>query len=225
MNKPYLYILVLIVLCTSCTSSELVENWKNPDIETFEANKVLVIGMTADTEGRKVFERKLVSVLKKNGVSGERSLDFFEKSFTDSPKTEEDLKAIEDRLIQAGFDAILLSKVLAVEDRVTMAQAYRNFDDNSRTFRDDYYQSQEIYQYDEYYEEYEVYHAETSLYCICPDKERELIWKAAIDVTEPDNIRKAVGDYIKILVWALKEQKLLITKIAKDEFYYEGIDL
>ena len=219
MKKLLLFFLLGLI---GCSSTEMVENWKNPDIETFEAQKVLVIGITTDLNSRKVFERKLTLILKKNDINAVKSLDLFEQFYTDSPKSEEDLLALEEQLIEEGFDAILLSKVLAVEDKVTVVQAYRNFDKNFKSFRDDYYESQRIYHNDEYYEEYEVYHAETSLYCICPDKERELIWKGSIDVTEPENIRKAVGDYVRVLIWALKEQKLLI---IKDDFYYEDIDL
>ncbi len=223
MNKLNTYIILIVAgLLTSCSSSELVEVWKNPDIDTFEANKVLVIGMTADTDGRKVFEKKLTQTLKNNGVTSEKSLDFFEKSFTQSPKTEEELLAMEGKLLEAGFDAILLSKVLAVEDKVTVVQAYRNLDKDFKSFKDDYYQNQDIYYEDGYYSAYEIYHAETSLYCICPDKERELIWKGSIDITEPENVKKAVGDYIKVLIWALKGQKLLI---IEEELNNEDIDI
>ncbi|AXT58145.1 hypothetical protein J8L88_08915 [Aquimarina sp. MMG015] len=223
MNKIETYIILLILgFLTSCSSSELIEVWKNPDIESFEANKVLVIGMTSDLDGRKVFEKKLTAALKKNGVKSEKSLDFFQKSFTDSPKTEEDLITMEGKLLEAGFDAILLSKVLAVEDRLTVVQAYRNMDKDFRNFKDDYYKNQDIYYEEDYYEEYEIYHAETSLYCICPDKERELIWKGSIDITEPENVKKAVSDYVKVLIWALKGQKLLI---IEEEITNENIDL
>ncbi|WP_298541396.1 hypothetical protein [uncultured Aquimarina sp.] len=223
MNKLNIYIILIVAgFLVSCSSSELVEVWKNPEIDSFEANKVLVIGMTSDTDGRKVFEKKLTQALKKNGVKSERSLDFFEKSFTKSPKTEEELLSIESKLLEAGFDAILLSKVLAVEEKVTVTQAYRNLDKDFKSFKDDYYQNQEIYYEDGYYSAYEVYHAETSLYCICPDKERELIWKGSIDITEPENVRKAVGDYVKVLIWALKGQKLLI---IEEEINDEDIDI
>ncbi len=220
MNKLYIYLLIAIVL-NGCTSSELVENWKNPDIDTFEAQKVLVIGMSPEEGNRKVFERKLTSELKKSGVNAVRSLDFFEKSFTTSPKTEEEMMALESQLIEKGFDAILLSKVLRVEDKVTVVKAYRNLDKTFKSFRDDYYENQEIYHDEDYYEEYQIFHAESSLYCICPDKERELIWKGSIDITEPENIKKAVNDYVKVLVWALKGQQLLILEELTDE----GIDL
>ncbi|MBQ0734790.1 hypothetical protein [Aquimarina celericrescens] len=221
MNRSFIYLLLVVGLFFSCTSSELVENWKNPDIDTFEAQKVLVIGITPDDANRKIFERKLASELKKNGVNSVRSMDFFEKNFTTSPKTEDELMALEENLIKEGFDAILLSKVLGVEDKVTVVKAYRNLDKTFKSFRDDYYENQEIYHDEEYYEEYQIFHAESSLYCICPDKERELIWKGSIDITEPENTKKAISDYVKVLIWALKGQQLLILEELPDE----GLDI
>jgi len=217
MNKRYIYLFMIIGLFYSCSSSELVENWKNPEIDTFEAQKVLVIGISSNDSNRKVFEKKLVTELGKNGVNAVKSLDFFEETFTSTPRTEEDILALESQLVEKEFDAILLSKVVRIEDKVSTVQAYRNLDKTFNNFRDDYYENQEIYYNDGYYEEYQVFHAESSLYCICSDKDKELIWKGSIDITEPENIKKAVGDYIKVLVWALKGQRLLIIEDFEDE--------
>ncbi len=210
MKTSYIFLFFSTVLLYSCTSSELVENWKNPDIDTFEAQKVLVIGITPDDGNRKVFEKKLEAELKKSGINAVKSLGFFQENFTISPRTEEELMALEEQLIQQGFDAILLSKVVGIEDKVTIVKAYRNLDRNFKSFRDDYFENQEIYHDEEYYEEYQVFHAESSLYCICPDKDRELIWRGSIDITEPESTKKAVNDYVKVLIWALKGQQLLI---------------
>ncbi len=221
MNKPYIFLLLLAGLLYSCTSSELVENWKNPDIDTFEAQKVLVIGITPDDGNRKIFEKKLASELKKSGVNAVKSLGFFQEKFTTSPKTEEQLMALEEQLIEQGFDAILLSKVVGVEDRVTVVKAYRNLDKTFKSFRDDYFENQEIYHDEEYYEEYQIFHAESSLYCLCPEKEKELIWRGSIDITEPETTKKAVNDYVKVVIWALKGQQLLII----EEFTDEDLDI
>ncbi|MBP2831497.1 hypothetical protein J8281_04790 [Aquimarina sp. U1-2] len=217
MNKLGICSLLIIGLLSSCISSELVENWKHPDIDTFEAQKVLVIGITPEDDHRRTFERKLVAALKRKHVNAVRSFEFFEKNFTASQKSEEELIALEGSLLEAGFDAILLSKVLGVEDKVTVVKAYRNLDKTFKRFKDDYYKNQEIYYDKEYYEAYQIFHAESSLYCICPEKERELIWRGSIDITEPENIKKAVSDYVNVLIWALEEQQLLIIEEQTDE--------
>ncbi|RZS99706.1 hypothetical protein [Aquimarina brevivitae] len=219
MNTIY-KLMVLTLVISSCSSSELVENWKNPDIDTFEANKVLVIGITPQEDARKSFEKKLVSALQRNDVNAVESLDYFNNNFTSQPRTEEEIYSLERELLANGFDAILISKVIGTEEKVSLVQAYRNLDRTFNSFRDDYYENQSIYQNDkDNYEEYKIHHAQSSLYCICPDKEREILWKGAIDVTEPDNVRSAINDYVKLLIWALSEQQLLIINKQSNESF------
>lgn len=200
----------LLILLQSCNSSELVENWKNPDIDVFRAEKVLVLAMTNDVKNGQLFEKRLVDQLKEKGVNAVNSEDFFSPEFVSRLRTEEELDDLEREMLAEGFDAILVSKVLGAEDKVTLVQSYRDWDKTFNGFEDDYYSSQKLYVEDEQIQKYTVYHAESSLYCICPTKEREVIWKGSIDVTEPDSDRKAIKDYINMLVWALEEQELLI---------------
>lgn len=210
--KTFLYysLLCLVILAQGCTSTELVENWKNPEIDVFAAEKVLVLAMTNDVKNRKLFEKRLVDQLRDKGVHTINSEDFFNPAFTSRPRTEEELDDLEREMLAEGFDAILVSKILGAEDKVTLVQTYHNWDKTFNGFEEDYYSNQGLYIEDEENSKYTVYHAESALYCICPTKECELIWKGSIDVTEPDSNRKAIKDYINMLVWALEEQDLLI---------------
>jgi hypothetical protein len=211
MKNPLMYIAFLVLIIgQSCTSSDLVENWKNPEIDEFHAEKVLVLAMSKDAKNRKLFERKLVDQLKSKGVNAVNSGDFFSDEFTSRPPTESELEALENELLTEGFDAILVSKVIGAEDKVTLVQSYQNFNRTFNDFEEDYNSNQNLYVEDERLEKYTVYHAESALYCICPTKEREVIWRGSIDVTQPDSDRKAIKDYIKMLMWTLEEQKLLI---------------
>ena len=92
-----------IVICTftllqSCSSSELVENWKNPEIDVFTAQKVLVLAMSNDVKNRQLFEKKLVKELKDKGVNAVNSDDFFNPAFTSRPRTKEELDDFAERL-------------------------------------------------------------------------------------------------------------------------------
>jgi len=206
-------LLVLLFLISGCSSSKLVNDWKSPETVNFEANKVLVIGMAQDTELRRQFEEELTSELEKNDVVAVRSIDFFEHSFTDELKTEDELNNIEGQLLDAGFDAILFSKVIGSEDKVTTVQAVRDLADSFQTFKEDYYRSQDMYQSKNDFEYYKLYHAETNLYCICPGKERELLWSGNIDIVENQNRARSVRDYVKTLVNALQSKQLLIVNL------------
>lgn len=205
-------IITLLIFLLGCSSAEIVSNWKNPDIVIFDAYKVLVVGMTPNEEGRELFETKMVREFKRDGIEAMRSIDLFDVEFTNTPRTEAELDAVEEQLLARDFDAILFTKVLGSENRQSFQRRMSDMDNYYGRFGDDYLTHQDIYYNEEYYQEFPVYHAETSLYCICVGKERSLIWRCAIDVTDPANIRKTVDDYVELVVVAMTEQDLIFHK-------------
>ncbi len=203
-------ICITTILLISCSSSKLIEQYKSPDNPTFEANKVLIIGMAQNIESRRMFEKELSEAIEKKGINSVKSVDFFENSFISDKKSETDLNTIEKQLTDAGFDAIILSKVVSSESKITAIRAFRKFNDSFNNFREDYYKSQDIYFNNEYIQESKIYHTETALYCICPTKERELIWKGSIDIINPQKAKTSIGDYVSLLIKELEKQQLLI---------------
>jgi hypothetical protein len=211
------FLLIALLALMGCSSAELVENWKNPDIVIFDANKVLIVGMTQNEDARSEFETKLKREFKKRGVDAERSIDLFDVAFTNSHKSEEEIAAVEEQLLDKDFDAILFTKILGSESRKPLVESISELDDHNSTFKEDYMTHQNIYYDTDYYEEYRIYHAETSLYCICVDKERSLIWRGSIDILDPIDVKKTVNDYIKLVVLAMEEQDLIFRKEKSDE--------
>lgn len=195
-----------------CSSAELVENWKNPDIVLFDADKVLIVGMTNNDKARTDFENALKEEFDDRGVEAMRSLDVFDVHFTDAKRTEKELDAFEESLLDKDFDAILLTKIVGSESRQSFKKTINQLYKSAGGFKDDYQRNQDIYYDDDYYENYPVYHAETSLYCICSGKERSLIWRGSIDIVDPRDIEKTVDDYVKLVVLALEEQDLIFRK-------------
>jgi hypothetical protein len=200
-----------------CSSASLVENWKNPDIVLFNANKVLIVGMAQNQDARESFESKLKKEFDKRNVDAMRSLDVFDINFTDSRKTEEELDNVEQSLLDKDFDAILFTKVIGSEDRQSFMNTISKWDNYQGRFNDDYLRYQEIYYDKGYYDTFTVYHAQTTLYCICEGKERSMIWRGSIDITDPRDIEKSIKDYIKLVVTAMEEQDLIFRKERKDE--------
>lgn len=205
-------LLISVLLFTACSSTRLVTDWKNPDIVLFDANKVLIIGMTPNQDVRVKFETELQNKFTEYKIESFRSFDLFDVEFTSSEKTEKELSKVEQQLLDKDFDAILLTKILGVEDRQSFRKKIYELNRFMTSFKDDYLSHQTIYYEDDYYKRFKVYQAETSLYCICVGKERELIWQGRIDVTDPVNIEKSVDDYIKLIVVALKEQDIIFRK-------------
>lgn len=212
-----LTLLFLTLLLMSCSSTQLVDTWRNPDIAEFSTNKILIVGMTSDTKARKRFENQLKDEYLSRGINAVMSLDVFESSITSKEKSEEELLALEEKLIDEGFDSVLFSKVIGIDDAISYNSTYRDTDYSYRNFRDDYYTNQDIYHNPEYYIKYKIYHAETTLYCLCSGKDRELIWKGYIDIVDPESTKKTVEDYVHLVMYALEQEQLLNTKEVKEK--------
>ena len=204
--------LLLMIALMGCSSATLVENWKNPDIVIFDANKVLLVGISSDQEARVSFESELKREFEKRKVEAIRSIDVFDINFTESERTEKELDEFEQQLLDKDFDAILLTKIIGSESRQRLKKSVNELYNSQDGFNEDYRRSQDIYYDDEYYDDYTVYHAETSLYCICFGKERSLIWRGSIDIMDPKDIEKTIDDYIELVIVAMKEQDLIFRK-------------
>lgn len=205
-------ILFIVFILMGCSDIALVENWKNPDIVLFDAYKVLVVGMTPNEDVRIDFETKLKKKFDEWNIEAMRSIDVFDVSFTDSRKSEEELDNVERSLLDKGFDAILFTKITGSEDRQTLLKSISDLNNHGGRFQDDYSSHQDIYYDTNYYDKFTVYHAETSLYCICEDKDRALIWRGSIDIMDPKKIEKTVDHYVKLVVMAMEEQDLIFRK-------------
>ena len=141
------------------------------------------------------------------GSEAVKSLTLFDPSLRTEKMTTEELKAIEN-----GFDTILLTKVIGVEDKIQYKENYQGYDETYRKFSNEDLMYQDIYYNPDYYESYSVYHSETSMYCICPTKDRELIWKGYIDIIDPTSIEVSVTDYVYMAIAVLEHEQLIKLK-------------
>lgn len=212
MNKLITTVFLIVIFCSGCSSSKLIKAYKNPETYTFEASKVLVIGMTANKELRSSFEKNVAEALEKENVNAVKSVDFFETSFTNRKQTIEELNALESQLLEAGFDAIVLTKVVGQQTKVPLIAVYDAVEKGKHNTFDKYYYGNQNLFFDTELTHYIVYSTETSLYCICPGKERELLWQGTIEVTKSSNSKRNIKDYTKTLIKTLEESNLLVVE-------------
>ncbi|MDC8001345.1 hypothetical protein POV26_09865 [Aequorivita todarodis] len=202
---------VIIILFASCSSSRLVDEYINAESPNFQANKVLVVGLTPNGGLQRQFEYSLVNALEAENVNAIKSVDYFEEPVNEIDQSEENLANLEKQLMDAGFDAVLFSKVTGQESKVTIGQSYRNLAKSFESFSDYYNENKPVYGSSQI-EDYPVYNTETSLYCLCPGKDRDLIWRGKIDIVDPPGAASTIRDYVKKLVKTLKKNNLLIVK-------------
>jgi hypothetical protein len=220
----YFKILAVCFLISSCNTTQLIENWKNPDIDSYNAGKVLIVGMTSSMEARAQFERQIKTEYESRGIEAVASLEILEPIFTAEKKTEDELISLESKLLADGFDTILFTKVIGVEDKIAYRDDYDGYDNTYKKFREDYLKYQDAFYNPDYYKEYAVYHTETSMFCICPTKERELIWKGYIDVVDPESVKETVNEYVRLIIIVLEEQQLINPKLLVDKINEEAIN-
>ncbi|MEM0931247.1 MAG: hypothetical protein AAGJ12_02195 [Bacteroidota bacterium] len=205
----YLFLFTASLLFLGCAAPKLISSWKSPEADDYQVYKVLVVGMTQDEEVRTAFETRLRDALRSKGFEAEKSMELFDKAFTASEKTEADLDQVEQNLLAQGFDAILLTKIIGSENRETFRQRISNIDNLYTQFSNDYLSNQNVYYDSDYYETFKIYTAETSLYCICLEKERALIWRGNINVAEPVKLEKTIDSYIKVIQDTMQKEEIL----------------
>ncbi|MFD1096298.1 hypothetical protein [Salegentibacter chungangensis] len=196
---------IIFLILVSCSTSRLVESYRNPDIDNPKINKILVIGITPKDKTRKRFEKNLVQEFRKRDIQGVASIDFFDPYFTSSKQSEHDLAELEEKLLDLGFNTVLMSRIKSVQDKVSLGQAFKSFSGN---FSRDYYQNQALY-LDEPDNTKKIYITETALYRLSRNKNKEVIWRARIDLINPKIIDNSINEYIDILISALGTEDLL----------------
>ena len=206
--KKGLLILLLTALY-ACDSTQLRDRWISPDASDYTLKKVFIVGLTNNEVAKAQFEKKLQNQLIERGVEASISLDKFDADFLESKKTDAELKALEHQLIQEGFDAVIFTKVAGIKNKIQYKKDYTNFDKNHKKFNDDFLMYQDQVFNPDAYQEYQVYNAETSVYCLCPTKDRTLIWKGYIDIVDPENIDQTVNDYSKLLILVLENDGII----------------
>ena len=206
--KALLFLSTLLMM--GCAATQWTSEFVSEDAENYQAAKVLVVGLSEDAELRKTFETSVVKALEDRSLDAVRSGDFFESNFVNQHHTETELDSLEYQLLEAGFDVILLTKVIGEEEKVNTMDEVRGATDFYDSFSEDYYNTQEQYRYKQEPVAYTEYQVQSSIYCICPDKPRELLWSAVSAQVESSSPERAVKTYTKVLMERFEELSLLL---------------
>ncbi len=206
--KKLCYFMLFSILI-GCSSTRLVNSWRNPDTPIFKTDKMLVVGITQNINARSLFEEKLRSQFFLRDINAVKSLEIFEPDFTLSQKSEKDIKKEVKMIKDQGFDAVLVTAVKGIENKKVSEKDYRDVNYRFNRFKDYYFMHQDIYYQPGYYEEYKVYHVESSLYSITSDAERTLVWTGSIDIIDPSKVHNTVIDFVDRIIKSLEKEQLI----------------
>lgn len=205
-----LFVGVFAVLFLSCGSLKEESRYKNPETVLFHADKVLVVGMVSDYTTRLRFETRLKEAFAIRGVEAMRSVDLFDVDFTASQRNEAELDKVEQQLLDKDFDAILFSKRINSETRNQLSGQLTEMGRTYERFQEDYIIHQGIYYDEDFNSRKGGYSAETSLYCICDGKQRELIWRSDVRLPKRKNSDRVFDSYADWLIRNLEDEQLII---------------
>lgn len=206
--RQFVFLLSLLVLFGSCSSSRLVEQYFNRTQKEYNLKKVLVIGLAPEGVLQKQFEFTLVNALQKHRLKAIKSIDYFDHSLSLDQLNGLELERLKEQLIQNGFDAVVLSRITGKDIKVSLGQSYRNLSKTFKVFNEDIYRGPSIYE-STTPENSPILHTQTLLYCLCPEKKDDLIWRGSIDVEHVSSPEATIQDYVRILVKSLRKNKLL----------------
>ncbi|MCK5442716.1 MAG: hypothetical protein KAJ23_12575 [Maribacter sp.] len=206
--KKIAFILGMLTLA-ACSSTRFVDSWKNREITAFEPQKLLVIGMTENLTARKIFEEELKEQFIKRGINAYESSVAIDQSFTASKRSEEEIDAMKEKLLQEGFDAVVITAIVGIDDKRAYSSGYYTFGYNWYRFGRYYYRFQNVYYTPDYYSDYKVYHVETSIYSIKEDVDKSLIWVGTFNIVDPVNITSTVNDYVERIIAQLVRENLI----------------
>lgn len=209
--KHLLSAFISLILFGSCSSSRLVDQYISPDGPGFRANKVLVVGMTPEGALQKQFEFSLVQALEKQNLNAVKSVDFFGDSLNRSQKYGKEREGLKQDLIDGGFDAVFFSRITGKDTKVSLAQSYRNLTRTFEIFGEYSSKDPTIYESGDL-ENSPILHTETLFYCLCPERDNDLIWRGNIEIDNASTSEEAIQDYVKTLLKALKKNDLLPRK-------------
>jgi hypothetical protein len=188
--------LTAAVLLAGCASTELVNQWSNPDYRAPSFKRAMIIGVTRQTSIRRTFEDEFVFQLKAAGVDAVPSYRYIEE---DGQVDEGRLKQA---VTQAGADAAIITRLVKHEQKSEItpgfyqpAPAFGFYGWYSWGWMG-YYEPPRVYQY-------EVYTSETSVYDMVKN---QVIWSGTAQTKSPGDITKEIKSYAEIMIQALKEK-------------------
>jgi len=189
----------VILMLAACASTTLTNSWRDPAYKGPLLKKVMVMAVSTQPSVRRVFEDEFVSELKAAGVEATASYTLIAQD------GKADEATLQQAVRESGASGALISRLVRRETKTQVTPAIYppvpafGFYGWYSAAWIGYYEPPTVYQYD-------VVTSETSLYDI--DAQR-LLWAGTTETFSPSNVRKDTKELAKLIIDALKQQRLI----------------
>ena len=192
---------LLLLVLFGCASTTITGVWSDENYNQIPIQSVMVIGVAENQRNRNIFESEMAAEFEKRGVKAIPSA----KVLGDQEITKENVvQAAEKSQVQA----VLVTRLVGTkQEQVYQPPTTYGVPDPYYRRWDSYYPHMYDYAYTPgYMATYTNVVLETSVFAV---KEQSLIWSAASETFEPQNINEEIKKLSEILVRKMRESKLV----------------
>lgn len=185
MKNLIIVFLSFVLLCS--ISAQTIPIQKRGKTGFFDLKKLVVVGLTDDTEARMVFENLMKKRLKEYGIIVYQSIEVYPIPFTIPEKAEEEVHELIHRVRPLGFDGLIITAVSSVEEPKENEKEENVKEENGT---------------------YKIYHMETQVYDIVP-KDLSLLWGMCLDIYEYELEALSIQDYVNAITIEMEYENIL----------------
>ncbi|MCC8143270.1 MAG: hypothetical protein LUD02_07500 [Tannerellaceae bacterium] len=206
MKKIILIPIVVILILTGCTTTQLTSSWsvKNPPSNLM--NKVLVVGVMADREEREKTEDAMVGELRKYGINASSAFELFgPKGFGDA--TEEQIAG---QLRGSDYTSVMIVSLINKDKELRYVPGTyygRPYYYGSRRYYRRYWTLYDNVYTPGYYTTTTNYVLEAEIYTVSDDD--QLVYSAQTKTTDPNNASALAESFSKTIVSELRTKGLV----------------
>lgn len=217
-------ILATLFLIQACKPAKVVNSWKAEDsiVNLFKTKNVLVIGRTANNQGRIAFETEIANALRTQGVKATESYTKAPQIHPEVEMSEERVAFIKSLMASEGYNAVVLTVIKDKKQTITkstngiyMGMGYGGYPGYYGGFYDYYMQP---YAYGPYYSSFggyiptststsvsTDYILETVAYNLDEAADKQLVAVVTTSLGDPNDAHKAAEKLVPKIMESLHE--------------------
>ena len=196
-----LVLLLAAIFLTSCASTRFTSAWRDSSYQGPALKKIVVIGISDEIAARRVFEDSFAKALRDSGIEAVPGYTLLPE------KPDRPVDQLRGAVTRIQADGVLVARALRTERKIDYTPGHITVMPGIgyRGGFWNFYGSAIIDEARIY--SYRVVTVETNLWPVASDG--NVLWSALSETTDPDNIQKASEELAKLVIEALREQKLI----------------
>ncbi|MDT0676675.1 hypothetical protein [Autumnicola musiva] len=168
---------------------------------------VVIIGVTSNPSAANYFENQLKGALLKRGIHAIPASDSLNYSFPNSRKAEEKLAEQREKLLEEGYNTVLISKIEDVETKPDFFQFLGNLWNKKDEFKEDSGVNEAPAPSEEASDRNKIYHSDTEVF-VLNSTGKKLIWECSLELKNPRKVKSSIRKFNTRLIEAMEKDKL-----------------